>query len=76
MNMQLLERAIKINGVTHLVFNKVDVLRAVQRWAVIDHSKVVKFKSEKAMKDFVLKRLKTLGLPKARVFFSESKETI
>jgi adenylosuccinate synthase len=76
MNMQLLERAININGVTHLVFNKVDVLRAVQRWAVIDDGKVVKFKTEKAMKEFIVKRLKGLGLPKSRVFFSESKETI
>lgn len=76
MDMQLLERAIRINGVTHLVFNKVDVLRVVQRWAVIDAGKVIKFKNEKAMKDFILKRLKTLGLPKSRVFFSESKETI
>jgi len=76
MDMQLLERAVRINGVTHLVFNKVDVLRAVQRWAVIDDGKVVAFKSEKAMKDFIVKRLKKLTLPKSRIFFSESKETI
>jgi adenylosuccinate synthase len=75
-DMQLLEKAVRMNGVTHLVFNKVDVLRAVQRWAIIDNKKVVKFKNEKAMKDFLLKRLKPLGLPKNRVFFSESKETI
>ena len=53
-----------MNGVTHLVFNKVDVLRAVQRWAVIDKNKVIKFKSEKAMKDFLFNRLKELGLSK------------
>jgi len=84
MNMQLLERAIRINGVTHIVFNKVDVLRFVGEWAVIDlprgdsrgKKKIVKFKNEKAMKDFILKRLKQLGIPKTRVFFSESKETI
>ena len=74
--MQLLEKAVRMNGVTHLVFNKVDVLRAVSRWAVIDHGKVVKFKTEKAMKLFLLKRLKPLGLSKARVYFSESKEII
>jgi adenylosuccinate synthase len=76
MNMQLLEKAININGVTHIVFNKVDVLRFVGQWAVIDKKKVVKFKNEKAMKDFILKRLKSLGIPRSRVFFSESKETI
>ena len=76
MDMQLLERAININGVTHLVFNKVDVLRAVQRWAVIDNGKVITFRTEKAMKDFILKRLRRLGLSRNRIFFSESKETI
>ena len=34
MNMQLLERAIRINGITDVVFNKVDVLREVGEWAV------------------------------------------
>jgi len=76
LNMQLLEKAIRMNGVTHLVFNKVDVLRAVSSWAVIDKKKIVSFKNEKTMKEFLLKRLKPLGLPKSRVFFSESKETI
>jgi adenylosuccinate synthase len=76
MNMQTLERAIRINGVTHLVFNKVDVLRAVGAWAVIDNGAVKKFASEKAMKDFIVRRLGALGLKKNRIYFSESKETI
>jgi len=75
MNMQTLERAIRINGVTHIVFSKVDVLRAVKTWAVID-SKKVSFKTEKAMKDFIVKRLKALGIPRSRVYFSESKDRI
>ena len=76
MNMQTLERAIRMNGVTHIVFSKTDVLRAVGAWAVIDNNKVVNFKNEKAMQGFVLKRLKSLGIPKTRVYFSDSKETI
>ena len=48
MNMQTLERAIRMNGVTHIVFNKVDVLRTVGQWAVIDKNKVLKFKTEKS----------------------------
>ncbi len=76
MNMQLLEKAIRINGVTHIVFNKVDVLRTVGAWAVIDNNKVKKFKSEKEMKAFILKRLASLGVNKNHVFFSESKERI
>ena len=76
MNMQTLERAIRINGVTHIVFNKVDVLRTVGQWAIIDEGKVIPFNTEKEMTDFVRERLSTLGIAKDNVFFSESKETI
>src|SRR3990167_3476818 len=76
MNMQTLERAIRMNGVTHIVFNKVDVLRAVGQWAVIDKGSVRKFKGEKAMQEFVVKRLRALGITRPHVFFSESKNRI
>lgn len=76
MNMQTLERAIRMNGVTHIVFNKVDVLRTVGEWAVIDQDKTIAFKGEKEMTDFVRERLAKLGLKKENVFFSESKESI
>jgi len=76
MNMASLERAIRMNGVTHIVFSKTDVLRDVGAWAVIDDKKVVEFKSEKTMQDFVLKRLRSLGISRNKVYFSDSKETI
>lgn len=76
MDMQTLERAIRMNGVTHIVFNKTDVLREVGAWAVIDEGKVVEFKGEKPMQDFIVKRLKSLGIPRNRIYFSESKEKI
>ncbi|MCE9541759.1 adenylosuccinate synthetase [Candidatus Kaiserbacteria bacterium] len=76
MNMQTLERAVRMNGVTHLVFNKIDVLREIGQWAVIDNNKVVNFKSEKEMNDFIVRRLKPLGLDRKHVFFSEHKDRI
>ncbi len=76
MNMQTLERAIRINGVTHVVFNKVDVLRTVGEWAVYDQDKKVEFKSGDEMKEFVTKRLKDLGISESQIYFSESKEGI
>ncbi|MEY4747301.1 MAG: Adenylosuccinate synthetase [Candidatus Parcubacteria bacterium] len=76
MNMQTLERAIRMNGVTHIVFNKVDVLRAVGRWAAIDAGKVVDFGDEASFASFVGERLQSLGIKKENIFFSESKETI
>lgn len=76
MNMQTLERAIRVNGVTHVVFNKVDVLRTIGEWAVLDKGKRVRFASEAAMKGFVTKRLGTLGVRTANIFFSEHKDRI
>jgi adenylosuccinate synthase len=76
MNMQTLERAVRMNGVTHIVFNKVDVLRAVGQWAVYDEGRQIDFKSEKDFTDFVCERLASLGIQKENIFFSESKETI
>ena len=74
MNMQLLEHAIRINGITHVVFNKVDVLRAVGAWAAIDHGEVVPFASEKEMNSFIVKRLGSLGIQKSKLLFSENKD--
>ena len=76
MNMQTLERAIQMNGVTHIVFNKVDVLRTIGAWAVVDKGNVRSFKNEEAMTDFITNRLKHMGISKKHVFFSESKERI
>ncbi|OGG79141.1 hypothetical protein A3A39_00785 [Candidatus Kaiserbacteria bacterium RIFCSPLOWO2_01_FULL_54_13] len=76
MNMQTLERAIRINGVTRVVFNKVDVLRTVGQWEVYDKGRKVEFKSEDDMKEFVTARLTSLGVIGKNIFFSESKERI
>ncbi len=37
MSMKLLKKAAKINGVTHLVVNKMDVLEEVKQWSVYDY---------------------------------------
>lgn len=76
MNMQNLERAIRMNGVTHIVFNKVDVLREIGEWALYDRGALALFKTEKEFISFVKKRLRSLGLKSANVFFSESKDRI
>ena len=73
---ELLERAIRLNGVTHIVFNKIDVLEAVGEWALLEKGKRIRFKSGKEMKRFLLQRLQGLGIPKSRAFFSEDKSKI
>ena len=76
MNMQTLEKAIRMNGVTHVVFNKIDVLREVGQWAVIDEEKVLPFENEQLMQEFVKERLNKLNIKPENVFFSESKDKI
>jgi adenylosuccinate synthase len=76
LDVDILTRGIRLNGVTHLVFNKIDVLRAAGRFVVLEKGKEKRFKSEAAMKAFLISRMKALGIPKSRVFFSESKEKI
>ncbi len=76
MDLDLIEEAVRMNGVTHLVFNKVDVLREVGVFAVLEGGKTITFTGEKEMKAHLVKRFKTLGIPKNRIFFSESPEAI
>jgi adenylosuccinate synthase len=76
LNVDIVERAVRMNGVTHLVFNKVDVLRAVGQWAILDGGKRRRFRNEREMKAFLVKRFKTIGIPRSRLFFSESKSII
>ena len=38
MSMKLLRKAANINGVTHLVVNKMDVLEQVNKWTVYDYT--------------------------------------
>ena len=76
MNVNLLEKAIALNGVTHIVISKVDVLRAVGVWKMIENEEVITFESEEAMKNFIVDKLTGLGIKKSNIFFSESKEGI
>lgn len=75
-DLKLVERAIRINGVTHLVFNKTDILAEVGVWAVLDGTKKISFKNEKEMKAFLNKRFAKLGIAKKNIFFSEDKHKI
>lgn len=76
MNLNLMERAIRMNGVNRIVLSKMDVLRKVGQWAVLDGKKKIAFKSEKEMKDFLLKKFAKMGIAKKNVFFSEHKDKI
>lgn len=66
----------KINGVTHVVISKMDILRELNEWKVIENGKVKNMKTEKAMKEKIIQELKPFGVKKSNVFFSEKKDTI
>jgi len=76
MNWNLLERAIRINGVTHVVFSKIDVLREVNKWALLENDKEILFVSEEAMKDWLEERLSNLNILSENIYFSDSKDSI
>lgn len=76
LNVDLLEKAVAINGVTHVVFSKVDVLRQVGVWNVIQSGKIITLGSESEMKQFLIEKLVTKGLLVENIFFSESKDGI
>ncbi len=71
-----LEKGIRFNAVTHLVLSKMDVLRTVNRWAVIVDDQQIDFDSEEKMKDWLVTRLVALNIPKENIFFSEHKDKI
>lgn len=76
LNLDNVVKAAKINGVTHMVFNKIDVLNDVGVWKVYSGNKTVEFKNPKAMKAFILKSLKPTGIKTKNVFFSERKDRV
>lgn len=73
MNWNLIDTAIKVNGVTHLVVNKMDVLREVDTWKALVDEKIHNFDSESDFLDFVLQNLAETGIS---VYFSGDKARI
>ena len=54
LDLDLLRKAIQINGVTHLIMNKMDVLKEVQTWRVRNGDlRALHFLSEQAMKEHI-----------------------
>jgi len=71
MDINLLLKAVNLNGVTDLVVNKVDILREVGRWGLIN-GKTTEFDSEAEFKTYVEKVLPS----EVKVYWSESPERI
>jgi adenylosuccinate synthase len=76
LDLDLLEKAVKINAITHIVISKVDVLRAVGVWKVLKHKEIIDCETEESMKAMIIKQLTGLGLEAGNIHFSENKDGI
>ncbi len=76
LNMDMLYKAIAINGVTHVVLSKMDVLREIGRWELYDGGEAKRFSSEDAMKKHIGWRLRAHSIAPKNLFFSEHKDSI
>lgn len=76
LDIDLLKKAALMNGVTHVVFNKADILQELKVWKVRNGKKVVTFDSEKEMHGFLKKILVAIGIKRKNIYFSYSKETL
>lgn len=76
LNIDLLCKAVAVNGVTHVVLSKMDVLREVGRWKLYSKGVMQRFASEDRMKKYITERLKAYSIAPKNVFFSEHKDSI
>ena len=75
LDLDLLRKAIRINGVTHLIMNKMDVLKEVQTWRVRNGElRALHFLSEQAMKEHIKEEVISCGVKE--LCFSYSPEGI
>ena len=68
-------RALRINGVNHLVLNKMDVLKEVDEWHLISNGDEISFETQEQMKEFISDSLSDLPQLEG-IHFSSSKERI
>ena len=68
MNLNFLQKAININGATHVVFNKMDVLENVGQFAIRENSVLKRFIDAKHMEEYIRQRLDHVPFIKSVVF--------
>ena len=76
LDLDLLERSAILNGVSHVVLNKVDILEKVNTWKVIKDKKIVDLKNKeeftRTVSNSLIETVKTLK----NIYFSESPKDI
>ena len=71
-DVSLIEKASKINGVTKIVFNKVDILRELGQWNLIIDGETTDLRTEEKTREFIKSRLEK----NMEIFFSDTPHSI
>ena len=75
MNLNFLKKAININGATHVVFNKMDILENVGQFAVNENGNLKRFIDSHHMENYIREKLDTVPFIKS-ILFSRSPHEI
>jgi adenylosuccinate synthase len=75
LDLDALNRSININGATHMVLNKVDVLAKVNEWKLRHQGKIKNFDTQNEMFQYIVKNTKFKNKA-AGVYFSGNKNNI
>tara|TARA_B100000929_G_scaffold269462_1_gene239023 strand:+ start:2807 stop:3829 length:1023 start_codon:yes stop_codon:yes gene_type:complete len=77
LNIETLKRAIRVNGVTHLVINKCDIIEKLNKFIIyVKNGNKKEFSSLNEMKEFIIRELRNENILESNIFFSYSKEKI
>ena len=76
MNLQDLMKAVRMNGVTDLVFNKMDVLENVGEWKMYNGDNTIDFKDKEHLKSWITSYLSFHSSGVNNIYFSGNKDRI
>ena len=76
MNVDTLKKAIRMNGVTDLVFNKMDVLQNVGEWKFYSNNKLMEFENEDQVKSWITSHMSFSSPQLNNIYFSGDKDRI
>jgi len=75
MNVQDLLKAVRMNGVTDIVFNKMDVLEQIGQWKFYNGNELMQFDTEHEVKSWLTSHL-SLSPTVSNIYFSGNKDRI
>ena len=75
LDLDALNKSLNINGVTHMVLNKVDVLEKINRWSLKHKGEIRNFSSREDMCDYIINNSPMQNNPQ-NVLFSGNKHSL